>query len=171
MRLVVPPALPFTVADAKAHTRIDHDADDAQVEQAIKAAVAYLDGWTGVLHRALMPQTWEATLDGFPSCRWRFPIGPVVSVEAIVYDDEDGDEQTFTDFGLVDGRLWLGDTPSLNDQIGAVRVRWVAGTGCRENEMQALYILTTHFYDNRDGSQPAPNVHWLIGPGRAGAGL
>lgn len=62
--LVSPPAsLPVTLAEAKAHCRVDHDDEDALIEAYIAAAVAHLDGWRGVLGRAIMPQTWAVTVD------------------------------------------------------------------------------------------------------------
>lgn len=62
--LVTPPAsLPVTLAEAKAHCRVDYDDEDAMMTAYLSAAVAHLDGWRGTLGRAIMPQTWAVTVD------------------------------------------------------------------------------------------------------------
>jgi len=63
--LVTPPAQPvITLAEAKAHLRVDIDAEDSLIEGMVAAATAHLDGWRGVLGRAIMPQAWRETHDG-----------------------------------------------------------------------------------------------------------
>lgn len=60
--IVTPPASkPVTLADAKEHLRVDHDDEDAVIAALLDTAVAHLDGWTGVLGRAIMPQTWRVS--------------------------------------------------------------------------------------------------------------
>lgn len=60
--LVTPPASkPVTLADAKEHLRVDHDDEDAVIAALLDTAVAHLDGWSGVLGRAIMPQTWRVS--------------------------------------------------------------------------------------------------------------
>lgn len=99
--LVTPPAsLPVTLAEAQAHCRVDHDDEDAMLTAYISAAVAHLDGWRGVLGRAIMPQTWavtvdaagdyvlpmpdvtEASIDGTPLTITATALGPEVTTEA-----------------------------------------------------------------------------------------
>lgn len=46
------------LADMKVYLRVDHDDEDALIGDLTAAAVAYLDGWGGVLGRCIMPQTW-----------------------------------------------------------------------------------------------------------------
>ena len=72
--LTAPTSAPVTVADAKAHSRVFHDADDSLI-------AGYL--WTAMLHcedrtkRAFMPQAWTLTLNQFPG---RTPaLGPQIS--------------------------------------------------------------------------------------------
>lgn len=58
--LVTPPAtLPVTLAEAKAHCRVDGDYDDVVLTSLVAAAVGHLDGWTGVLGRCIVSQTWR----------------------------------------------------------------------------------------------------------------
>ena len=57
--LVTPPtAEVVTLPDMKAHLRVDHDDEDSLIASLIAGAVSHLDGWRGVLGRAIMPQTW-----------------------------------------------------------------------------------------------------------------
>ena len=105
--LITPPvAMPVTLAEAKAHCRVDVAEDDALISGLIAGAVGHLDGWTGVLGRCIMPQTWavlayagdvvlpfpdvtEATFDGDALTVTQSALGPVVTLA------EDGDV-TFT---------------------------------------------------------------------------
>ena len=67
--IVTPPASkPVTLADAKEHLRVDHDDEDTVIAALLDTAVAHLDGWSGVLGRAIMPQTWRVSA----------PVGDVV---------------------------------------------------------------------------------------------
>lgn len=64
---VTPPAEPpVSLEEAKAHLRVDFGDDDLYVAGLIEAATAHLDGWSGILGRALVTQTWRQDLCGFP---------------------------------------------------------------------------------------------------------
>ena len=63
--LIDPPATePVTVAEAKAHARIDIDDDDAMVAALITAARQWVEDTTG---RCLITQQWKLTLDNWPA--------------------------------------------------------------------------------------------------------
>ena len=103
--LVTPPtAEPVTLPDMKAHLRVDHDDEDELISLLIDGATAHLDGWRGVLGRAILPQTWAqewtcpgpyrlalpdaadlvVTVDGTPTVDFTTeltPLGLVVTVE------------------------------------------------------------------------------------------
>lgn len=60
--LVTPPTAQIVSLDeAKLHCRVDHAEDDTLIATYISAAIGHLDGWTGVLGRCLMPQTWRVS--------------------------------------------------------------------------------------------------------------
>lgn len=98
--LVTPPAsLPVTLEDARLHCRVDHYDDDTLLATLIGAATGHLDGWTGVLGRCIMPQTWRvtacsgdvvlpmpdvtaATVDDVPVTVTASALGPVVTLAA-----------------------------------------------------------------------------------------
>ena len=85
--LVTPPVdLPVELEMAKAQCRIDDEDNDPYVEALLAAAVSMLDGRTGVLGRALMPQTWRLETrhpDHHRALRLRLP--PVISVTSVRY--------------------------------------------------------------------------------------
>lgn len=58
-----PPDAIVPLAGLRAHLRVDSDAEDALITSLADAAAAWLDGWTGVLGRAVMPQTWAVDLE------------------------------------------------------------------------------------------------------------
>lgn len=63
MILVTPPASPVVpLAELRAHLRVDGTSEDALIQSLEAAAVAYLDGWKGILGRAILTQTWAVDL-------------------------------------------------------------------------------------------------------------
>lgn len=115
LALVTAPAVePLTVAEARAQQNIGAAVPDEVVAAWIKGERQKLDGANGLLGRALITQTWDMVLDGFP-CAWRKPFGghrfgngrpryhqeeiriplpPLQSIGSIKYLDGNGDEQT-----------------------------------------------------------------------------
>lgn len=152
--LITPPAaLPISLAEAKAHLRVDHTDEDDLVEALIRAAVDHLDGWAGILGRALEPQTWrlsEARDVRLPrSGAVRLPLGPVVSITSITYLDADGAEQT-----IAGASYWLHGEDVVPDDVWpegtGLTVTWVAGTGTPPAVKQAILLLVGHWYANRE---------------------
>ena len=80
-RRILPPADPLiTLEDAKAHCRVDGPDSDLLMQGYIDAAMAYLDGYRGVLGRCIMAQDWEIDL----ACagRHRLPLPDAMSASA-----------------------------------------------------------------------------------------
>lgn len=158
--ITAPSEEPVSVAEAKKHLRVDHSYDDAMIELYLKAARQHIDGKDGWLGRALVTQTWEFTLDAFPTNEIRIPIPPLQSVTSIVYDNVDGDEETMSsDLYTVDNRnepgwVFSDSWPSTFAGINAVRVRFVAGYGAAsavpEAIKAAILLLVGSLYDNRN---------------------
>jgi uncharacterized phiE125 gp8 family phage protein len=79
---------PLTVAQAKAHCRVVHDAEDALFARWIAAARGVCES---SLRRKFVTQTWDWTLSGFPCRRWLdLPYPPLQSITSITYVDPDG---------------------------------------------------------------------------------
>ncbi|GGA54196.1 head-tail connector protein [Pelagibacterium lentulum] len=58
---------PISLAQAKAHLRIEDDAEDGLIESLIAAARTHLEAITG---SALLRQTWRVVLDAWPDSTW-----------------------------------------------------------------------------------------------------
>jgi uncharacterized phiE125 gp8 family phage protein len=82
---------PVSLAEARAHLRIDTSDNDAALSGYIFAARMWCESYT---RRAFMRQTWNLTIDhDWPDCI-DLPLQPVSSVSSISYVDSNGDTQT-----------------------------------------------------------------------------
>lgn len=186
VRTVAPSSTLLELADAKAHLRVRHSDEDAFIESLIAAAEAHLDGYTGVLGRALVTQEWSRSFDGFPACNsFRLPLGPLGDAVSISYYDAAGDVQSFTDFHavadaigpmvvLTDGSQW----PSTATRPDAVTVTWTCGYGDVDDVPSAIIhaakLLIGHWFANREAvnvggdlSELPMAVNALIAPYRS----
>lgn len=166
--------LPVTRAEAKAHLRVDGTDEDSLIDALIAAATSHLEGRNGVLGRALVTQTWDYRVDGFPGAGsgWiELPLPPLQSVTSVKYLDETNTEQTLdaaryvVETGHVHGyvRPAYGLTwPGTLDEANAVRIRFVAGFGAATAVPQplkhAILLLVGHWFVNREavGAAGAP---------------
>ena len=84
-RLITEPASePVTLAEAKLHLRVDTVDDDARITELITTARQQAEL---ILKRSLLPQTWEKTLDAFPSSDIELLYPSVIAIESIKYQD------------------------------------------------------------------------------------
>jgi len=176
---VTPPAAePVSLAEAKLHLRVDIADDDTLISGLIVAARSYSER---VLRRALITQTLELVLDGWPNGNTiKLPMPPLQSA-TVKYTDDDAVEHTLpaseyiVDTASVPGRIVLKDdyswpTDDLQES-GAIRVRYVAGYGAAGTAVPytillAIKMLIGHLYENREG-QGIPNaVDLLLWPDR-----
>ena len=171
---------PVTLADLKAQLRLDDTADASQLarlEQMLSDAIAHIEREAGV---TLAPTDFEERFDGWP-CGRRIVLQaqPARAVDAVVYVDPDGDEQTldadqwrFVEVGC-GGELCLAagfSAPALADWPGSVRIRYAAGfndpaaTGSDASARLALpryarqaliRLAATWFVSRADDDQPA----------------
>lgn len=161
MLLITPPtAEPVTLAQVKAHLRIDADItdDDALLAGLIPAARGQAEHRTG---RRFGVQTWERTLDAFPAGPILLPNPPVTAVVSIEYDDTAGDEQTFAAenyrarlAGEPAAIRALTSWPATLGEEGAVRIRYTCGLTAadpRWPSLQAWMLLAIGtWYANRE---------------------
>jgi uncharacterized phiE125 gp8 family phage protein len=127
-------AMAVSLAEAKLHLRVDAADEDALITAFITSATEAAEQITG---RALMPQTWELTLDAFPDA-FELTRTPVASVTSIIYADATGTPQTLSsalytldaahDYGhAYVVPVYASTWPATRDQINAVALRYVAG--------------------------------------------
>ena len=132
-----PTGTPVTLAEAKAQVSQDLSDDDTLLTAFIATASEFAEQVTG---RALLPQTWEVTLDEFPVTLIGYPDAilltrvPATAVTSVSYTDLAGVTQTLAssayafrnddDFGYATvscvGTSWP-------DSLGNVKVRYTAG--------------------------------------------
>ena len=126
--------LAVSLAEAKAHLRIDLAEEDTQINAMILAATEAAEQ---IMGRSVMTQTWETTLDAFPDAVELTRI-PVQSITSVTYADSAGAQTVLSgaayaldnadDFGfsyLVPA--YGGTWPDTRDEINALRVRFVSG--------------------------------------------
>lgn len=158
---------PITLAEAKAHLRVDIADDDTLITNLISVATEYLDGRDGTLGRALITQTWDLWLDCFPAnnAAIQIPLPPLQSITTVAYTDENGAGQTLTegvDF-VVDNKRHPGwilpaiDTswPATELSPNVLQIRFVAGYGAATTDIpepirQSMLLLIGHYYENRE---------------------
>lgn len=130
--ITAPAAEPVSLADAKAHLRVDHAADDDLIAALIAAAREDAEHRLG---RALVMQTLEQVCDAFPADGdIELPNPPLASVTSVKYLDSDGVEQTLST------SLYDVDSDSAPGEIHrAYGVTWPS-TRCVENAVRARYV-------------------------------
>lgn len=153
---VAPAVEPATLAEAKTHLRVDHDADDALISGLIAAARAAIEAQASC---TLVETTLAAAFDRFPCGEgggywyrryrspWSFrtpsagsgpielPRGPLRQVLGITYLDADGVERTLDPsvYRVVSGRRGRVEPkldqawPATAPLAGAVAITYTAG--------------------------------------------
>jgi uncharacterized phiE125 gp8 family phage protein len=167
MRLVLhaePATEPVTLAEAKAQCRVIGSAEDDFLDALVVAARQAVEEWC---NRALITQTWDLTLDGFPPCGAPIdlPKGVLQGVSSITYRDVDGVARTWDSANYrVDassrfgGRLFPvsgGEYPRTEDAPSSVTIRFAAGYGTGADAVPrllkvAVKMLVAHWYVNRE---------------------
>lgn len=158
-----PATEPVSLAEAKAHLRVDGSDEDALIAQLIMTARQTVELEA---RRALITQTLDLRLASWPGSCLELPMPPLQSVTSITYTDytgatgtvSTGDFVTYT--GIEPGRIVLKPDkgwPGVSLMPGpSLVVRYVAGYGSAAavpaHLKQAILLLVGHFYENREAS-------------------
>lgn len=174
LELITAPASLLTVDELRAQVRADSDDEDDQLEAYLAAATGHLDGYGGILGRAIGAQTWRLYLAAFPAKRIRLPLPPLRAVTSITYRDANGDQQTLAadryvvlegeraEIELAHGATW----PSTRGGARAVAITFICGWARDPDQgwpakvqpiLQAIRLMVSDMYDNR-GSEEAQSV-------------
>jgi len=164
IRTVEPAAEPVTLAEAKAHLRIDHGGDDDLLAGLVRAARQEVERSTGM---ALLTQGWRLVLDNWPEngCApiRMHPLGEVLSVTAFGSEGEGA---------LVDPAGYQVDAVSRPARIhftasvaplramNGLEIDFTAGFGEAGTDVpdllkRAILLLVAHWYEFRTGYGPA----------------
>ncbi len=160
-----PPAVePVTVAEAKAHLRVDISDDDTYIGTLITAAREWCEQY---LDRTLVNTQWVMRFDSFPY-EIELPRPPIASsgtTTAVSLTYTLGDDSTATlstatyrvDRNSTPGvvrQLRAGSWPGNLDDYNAVSVTWWAGYGSAGSSVpaairHAILMLVGFWYENR----------------------
>jgi len=159
---------PVSTAEAKANMRYTLSVEDAVIDGKIKTAREMAEA---ELHRSLLPQTWELTMDKFPeSIQLYYP--PIIGVSTLKYREATAGVWTTLNPSsyTVDIKSEPGwivpaygyDWPDIYDTINAVEVTYTAGYAtpaavpAKIKEWILLYV--GHLFENREATIPGVSI-------------
>lgn len=156
------PALePVSVADAKAHLRIDGTAEDALIASLILTSRLHIEAALGY---ALIAQSWTLLLDAWPDgTSVVFPIRPILSIASarvlsatgvptvMAASDYVLDGTAITPRLVRTGSNW----PLPGKAANGIEIAFTAGFGAAATDVpapmrHALLLLVAHWYEHRD---------------------
>jgi uncharacterized phiE125 gp8 family phage protein len=147
-RTVDPLVEPITLAQAKAHLRVDGSDEDVMIAGFIVAARQACEQRT---QRAMIESTYVTTLPGFES---RMQLqGPLLAVSAVKYLDAAGSEQTLSPSAYVVDQYAL--PPAV---LRASDATWPTVAAGRPDAVRITY---TAGYATA-AAVPAPLVQWML---------
>lgn len=144
---------PITLAEAKAHLRVDFDDDDDYIMGLISAARDFAEGFQ---HKSILDYTYEVTQDQFsyPIYLQKLPVKSVANITFTRFDGTVGTVDPTSYIVTVDGKIvpklyWPADYLQFAD---AVKITYTAGQGGIPDPTtkQAMLILIGHWYEYRE---------------------
>jgi uncharacterized phiE125 gp8 family phage protein len=153
------PALePVTLAEVKAHLKLDHDGEDGLIDGLIRAAREEVEATTGL---ALIEQGWRLTLDRIPvtkvvriACH---PVRQIISVTAFGADGEGtliDPSHYMLDPHSRPARLWFSRRPETRRAMNGIEIDFTAGFGeagpdVPDTLKRAMLVLVAHWFEFR----------------------
>lgn len=156
---------PVTSTEAKAHLRVDGSGEDALITSLVQAATDHLDGYSGILGRCMVTQTWRQDFDAFTRTM-RLPL-LADEIDSIKHRSAAGTLSTVSsdDYSLKADQI--GSYVRFNDdyefptdlaQSQAVLVEFTAGYGNAAAVPAplkfAILLLIGHWYAHREAAAP-----------------
>lgn len=152
---------PVTVAEAKAHLRIDQADEDVLLASLILTSRLHVEAALGL---ALIDQTWRLTLDRWPpGGMLEVPIAPLQGVTSVSVRDGNGDpipipaSRYLVDLSSKPPRIvWNGPSlPPPGVAVNGIEITLAAGFGPDAASVpaplkHAILMLTAHWYEHRD---------------------
>lgn len=187
-RQTQPTVEPVTLAEAKAHLRVDGNDSDAEIAAMISAAREWCEQY---LDRTLVHTQWVMRMDRFPvdsTADIELPRPPMVASGAntavsLSYTLEDGSTATYaTNLFRVDrastpGAVktnYAGTWPPHRQDDNSVSVTWWAGYGASGSDVpqairNAILLCVSEFYEKRSAGAPPEAAKMLLDAYRWGS--
>lgn len=149
MILITPPTQAVvSPADLRDQLRVTDTSEDALIASMAAGAVAYLDGWGGVLGRAIMPQTWRQEFSGWG--RLKLALPDVTSV-VVTYEDSLGAEQPATSATLRKcGAAWVVEADGPDTERVFVNMTCALPASRLPAAQTIVKLIVAHWYLNRE---------------------
>lgn len=158
-----PTETPVSLAEAKAHLRVESNDEDGLITALVAAVTAYLDGYAGILGRAIVTQTWQQDFDILERVL-RLPL-PASGISSITVRSRDGTLSTIASENYAlkhDARgslVRFKDSYSLPGDLyetAAIAVTFVAGYGAAAAVpvaiKQAMLLIVAYWHLNREAN-------------------
>lgn len=130
------------------HLRVTDASEDAYIASLVAGAVAYLDGWGGVLGRAIMPQTWRQEFDGWGALKLALPD---VTAVVVTYEDANGAEQPATTATLrKSGTAWIVEADGPDASCVFVNMTCGLPAARLPAAQTIVKLIVAHWYLNRE---------------------
>lgn len=168
--VIEPPEPYVTLEEAKDNLDVEHSEDDDFLDALIQAATAQIDGPSGWLGRAVGPQTLQLAHYDCSSLYFPLPYPPIISVDAVAYDDADGAEQVVEVGGYHLRRGVFTLNNSIND-YRELRIEYRAGYANLGSDSppsiippevllvkQAILLQVGDWYANRGDTAPSEGL-------------
>lgn len=187
LKTVEPATEPITLAEARAHLRVDDTSEDTYITALITVAREHAEALTD---RQFITATYALSMDEFPrrSCDVIRPPRPrLIGVSSISYLDTDNAAQVLSaasyqvDTVLEPGRILPGYAltwPDTYPVMNAVTITYTAGYGATATAVpkaikQAILMLVAHWFEQREpvvigtiATEVPMTVKALLGPYR-----
>lgn len=156
-----------SLADAKAHLRVEDSTDDTLITSLISTAGEIVEEYTGTY---LSSCSFIYYADRFSSVM-KIHVGPGVRINEVEYIKDDGTTNTWAssnyhvDLLSYPMRVQFEDLPTgVDDRVHAVRIKGDAGYTTVPSALKsAMLLIIGHLYEHRKdvlvGIQSAPLVH------------
>jgi len=153
--ITAPAALPVTLAEAKAHLRVETPDEDDYITGLLAAATAHVEGATG---KRLILQQWRVFLDALPTDGpVDIPLGPLISVDAVRVRDEAGAPVAVDLSGVAADRhsdpprLVFDEEPISGQALNGIEIDVTAGYGeagvdVPDQLRRAVLVLAAHWH-------------------------
>jgi uncharacterized phiE125 gp8 family phage protein len=144
----------ISVANLKAHLRVDHSDEDTLIEAYRDAAIKWVEDYCNT---RLGDVTAVMYMDAFYTCA--IPVGPVSAISSVTYVDQAGDSQTlnttywWADLKRKPARITFDSPPDLyDDTFNAVQVNMTIGYAEADIPtplIHAVRLMVAHLYESR----------------------